>query len=674
MPLVSVNIDDIELDAPAQSKLAPVDINQIELEAPQEKSFGAMAVENFKGGVQAAKDLATGNFQTIGQYKPTPKTEFLAEKLFPKGYEGGMPDLSKVTRQDVAGALVEKFAESPEGKAVTALGGVVPSFNLIGTAFQKYAAKPIMEATGLNEDELAVAGMLTAPIGLKATPKNAKFTAGLPEAPIAKALTYPIRSPIKTAGFVVDTAGKVLSPVASKAARSMLESDSRILGGGLVRDLQSPIAQEGVRLGKKFDVDFTAGELTGNRAAMGFEDVFANSPAYADRIARANEMKVNKIVGKFNETLDKIYPESGSQGDVGLSLGTAYRSTLDNLAKTRREQAKIDFDAALKGSGEANILSNNLFNELNAIAAEGNAKLLTKSKAHGASLANFLLKRVSSKTQKGNVQADTISITDMANGLSDFGMEANRPGGIMDNLKTAAERRTYARLFNALQKDLDAEIANPKGSAERAAMLAVARDNFARNSNKIADLNKTTLGKIIGEADYNSAGELVINPEVLADRFSKLKPTELKKTMDFLKENHPDVANMSKRYVLEKALNIAEQGRGLRGEGTTKDFAKANFVSNLPDRETLAVLLDDKMLANDVIDVAKAMNRLIDYGASQKGSQTFGRTEFQKGFVDKAKSALYNAVTNDTLVEDLLNPKKRYQIIFEAKKINKQVE
>ncbi len=681
MPLVPIDINQIQLDKPAKGGLRPIDISTIQLDAPQQPSFTQMAIENLKGGVQAGKDLATGNYQSIGEYKPTPKTEFLANKLFPQGYEGGMPNLSNVTRQDVAGALVEKFGESPQGKAASAIGGVVPSMNLIGTAFQKYAAPAITEATGLTNDELAVAGMLAAPLGLKALPKTKptglatqpprqSFFSGLPDAALAKAITYPVRSPVKTAGFVVDTAGKVLSPIASKATKSLLESDSRILGGGLKRDLQSPVAQEGARLGEKFGVDFTAGELTGNKAAMGFEDVFANSPAYADRIARANEVKVNKIVGAFNDELSKIYPESGTKADVGFSLGTAYRSTLDSLIKTRREQAKIDFEAALQNTGEADILSNNLFTELNAIAAEGNAKLLTKSKAYGSRLANSLLKRVSSKTGKGNVQADRITIQDMANGLSDFSSEAQRPGSIMDNAQSAAERRVYSRLYNALLKDLDTEIQNPKGNPERAAMLAIARDNYARNSNRISDLNKTTLGKVIGEADFNSAGELVVQPEILADRFAKLPPTELAKTMKFLDENHPDVANMGRRHVLERALNIAEEGRGLRGEGTTKDFAKAQFVQNLPNKESLTALLGDKFAAQNVLDVAAAMNRMIDYGASQKGSQTFGRGEFNKSFMDKAKGALYNAITSDSLVDDLLNPKKAAQLSFEAKKIN----
>lgn len=674
------------LDGDTETKLAQ--IYGVDA-APKKTSYLSDVVTNFKGGISAAGDIVTGKYQGIGENKLTPATQSLADKAFPQGYEGnGIIDAAKsayknTNARDYASPLLEKFGESLPGKAVQAIGGVIPTFNLAGTAIQKYANPAIAEASGMTEDEVALAELALSPLGLKAgrkastggktQPPPKPFFSGVPDAAIIKAAAYPVTSPLKTAGFVVDTAGKLLSPVSSRAAKTILESDNKTFGGNLANDMASSVASEGARLGNKMGVNFSAGELTGNKAAMGFEDVFANSPSYAQKFAEANQIKTDKIIGKFNETLDKINPKSASRTDVGVSLGDAYRGTLDSLIKTRREQAKIDFGEAVKGGGgDSTILSNNLFRELNAIKDEGDAKLLTKSKSYGAALARNILKRTSTKLESGNIQADTINLQDMANGLSDFSSEASRPGSIMDNAQSAAERRVYARLASALAKDLDAEIENPKGNPQRAAMLMVARDNYLKHSNQISDINKTTLGKVIGQADYNSEGHLVIQPELLADRFSKLQPNELKNTMKFLDENHPDIAQMGRRFVLEEALRKATEGRGLRGEGTTKEFAKAEFVKNLPDSEMLNALLGDKFAAGDVRDVAAAMNRLIDYGASQKGSQTFGRGEFNKGIGAYMKGMLYRAVTSDSLVDDLMNPQKRRQIVFEANKINNE--
>lgn len=477
---------------------------------------------------------------------------------------------------------------------------------------------------------------------------------------VAKPLLHPVETAVKlgkaTANTATATAKSVAQPVIRKVIDETLLNDA----------LQTDIAKEGRRLGDKFGFEFTAAEQSGNPTLRGMEDALANSSRWGGKFAERNQKKVNAIIGRFQGELDKISPETMSRPDVGDRIATAYRSTLDNLVKTRRSQAKIDFGQT--GGQESNILSNNLFRELQTIRSEGDAKLLTKSKAHAARLANSLLKRVSSKTEAGNVQSELISLDDMANGLSDFSSEASRPGSLMDNVQSAAERRVYTRLYNALQKDLEAEIANPKADPERVAMLVTARDNYRQFSNQISDVQKTTLGKIVGKSDYDSEGNLVVAPEKIADRLISMEPTELRSTIGFLDKNHPDIAQATRRYILESSLRKAQEGIGQRGAGTTKEFAKAEFVKNLPDDDTLNILFKDKKSADDIRDIAAGINRMIDYGASQKGSQTFQRGEFA-ALWRGAKGMLFKAVMDDTLAEDLLTPSKRKRMATEAKLI-----
>lgn len=573
-------------------------------------------------------------------------------------------------RHDYERAFMEAVGDNPAGKALGAAAGLIPEFNVVTTAFNKWINPAISNATGIDPTELQMAEMAAAPIaGLAA--KSLPMSDAVISA--SKGATYPVRHPINTAGTVIGTgakvAGAVAKPVVQPIVRGILEGDNPITGEpGLKNALASDTATEGARLGKKMGVDFSAGELTGNPTAMGIEDALANSARWGGKFAEANQKKVDAVVGNFQKTLDKIYPESTTRTDVGDRLTAAYNGTLNNLVKTRGAQAKIDFDSALKGDeGNAVILSNNLFKELQAIKSEGDAKLLTKSKAHAASLAGRLLNRVSTKTQNGNVQADSISLQDMANGLSDFSAEASRPGSILDNAQTAAERRVYARLFGALQSDLDAEIATPKGNAARAAQLAVARDNFRNLSGQISDVQKTALGKVVGNAEHDSQGNLVVSPEKMADKFAGMEPTEIRNVLGFLDKSHPDVAQMVRRHTLERALSKAQEGKGQRGQGTTKEFAKADFVKNLPDDAKLNALLKDRGAANDVQDVAAAMNRMIDYGAQRKGSHTAQRTDFLASIAKWGKGALYRSLVSDSLAEDLLNPAKRRQIAIDAR-------
>lgn len=475
---------------------------------------------------------------------------------------------------------------------------------------------------------------------------------------VAKPILHPVETAVNVGKNVADATTSVTKTIAQPAVRKIV--DETVLRNAL----ESDVAVEGRRLGDKFGIELTAAEQSGNPTLRGMEDALANSARWGGKFAEQNQKKTEAIIGRFKQQLNKISPEAMSRADVGDRLTSAYSDTLNNLIKARRSQAKIDFTEA--GGKDKAILSNNLFRELQAIKTEGEAKLLTKSKAHAAQLANGLLRRVSSKTNSGNEQADLISLDDMANGLSNFSAEAARPGSIIDNVQSAAERRVYARLSEALQRDLDAEIANPKADPNRVAMLVAARDNYKTFSNQISDVQKTTLGKLVGKADKDSGGELLTTPERIADRLSSMEASELKNTIKFLDKNHPDVAQSARRHILESSLKRAQEGIGQRGAGTTKEFAKAEFVKNLPDDEVLNVLFKDKQASQEIKDVAAAINRMIDYGASRKGSQTFQRGDFASLWRG-AKGLLFKAVVDDTLAEDLLTPSKRKKMATEAR-------
>lgn len=140
--------------------------------APQQPSsfLGEMGA-NFRQGVQSGKDLLSGNYEDIGHTRPTPKTSALADKLFPQGSDGSIMDavrnVGNTHPSDWSSALLEKFADTPEGKAVSAIGGVVPSFNAMGTAVNRYVNPAIASATGIAPSNLQLMELAASPLGLK---------------------------------------------------------------------------------------------------------------------------------------------------------------------------------------------------------------------------------------------------------------------------------------------------------------------------------------------------------------------------------------------------------------------------------------------------------------------------------------------------------------------------
>lgn len=523
-------------------------------------------------------------------------------------------------------------------------------------------------------------------------PGAAPVARGLTRA--AEVVTHPLAHPIDATGKAIDTAMKVgkkaLQPAVRAATRGVMDSDNPIIGGGLKTALESMTAKTGEDLGKRLGVNFSAGELTGNTAARGMEDALANSARWSGKFAEANTAKIDSIVGKFKQTLETLSPDGTSSAGLGEKLTSAYSKTIDSLATTRREQAKVDFARAEQATGAAPVIEpTNFIKVLSDYVAEGDSPLATPAQKAASAQASKML---SSFREKPPVPAKTfdvygfpapsapiqtaptvykrISVRDLQNGLSAFGEGAKTSGGgIWRALATASDRRFASAAKHALEADMD--VAADKGVGEGAAALKIARDRYRDISAKMTDIQQTALGKIIGSAERNSNGELVLVPEKVVARFASMEPAELRGTLRFLDTQHPDIANMARRYTLEAAYRKAFEGVGQFNQGMTKPFAKAEFLRALPSDEKLTALLGDSQSAREVRDVAAGIARMVHYGAEKKGSASAQRLDFLNTLGRWGASAIYRSVMDETLAEDLLNPTLRKALAADAKQIEK---
>lgn len=137
-------------------------------------TFGENVINNFVGGLEAGKDIVTGNFEMPntplrkGNVQITPAVQNLADKLFPEGSEGTAMDalrnIPNTVPSDYSKAFLEKFAANPAGKAVTAIGGVMPLANVAGSAYQTYA-RPQFEKIGIAPENVDAALLIGGGIG-----------------------------------------------------------------------------------------------------------------------------------------------------------------------------------------------------------------------------------------------------------------------------------------------------------------------------------------------------------------------------------------------------------------------------------------------------------------------------------------------------------------------------
>lgn len=161
---------------------APVN-NIVEPEQKSLSFLGEMG-QNAAHGIQSIKDLRSGNYEDFGRIIPSPKTQSLGEKLFPQGSDGSLVgalrNLGNTSASDWSGALLEKFGNSPEGKALAAIGGLHPVFNATGTAINRYVNPEIVERTGIHPDNLQLLELAAGTAALKSAPKINDPLAAIP--------------------------------------------------------------------------------------------------------------------------------------------------------------------------------------------------------------------------------------------------------------------------------------------------------------------------------------------------------------------------------------------------------------------------------------------------------------------------------------------------------------
>lgn len=139
--------------------------------APQSPSFLQQMGANFDNAVQSARDIGSGNFEDIGRTVSTPKTQALADNLFPAGSDGSLMgalgSLRNTSPSDWSGALLEKMNDTPEGKALSVMGGLNPVWNAASTALSQYGNPAIEKATGIAPDNLALLETALPALGIK---------------------------------------------------------------------------------------------------------------------------------------------------------------------------------------------------------------------------------------------------------------------------------------------------------------------------------------------------------------------------------------------------------------------------------------------------------------------------------------------------------------------------
>ncbi len=307
----------------------------VESDNAQNPSFLGEMGANFQNALHSAKDLATGNYQDIGRSSPTPKTQILADKLFPEGSDGSfMGALSNVRNtipSDYSGALLEKFGETAEGKALSVMGGLNPVWNAAGTAINRYVNPAVSNATGIAPDNLALAELAGGALGFKGAGK----------------VSDPTVSAIKNAGnALINRQPKAPIPTAAeiRTQSSTMFDQADKLGG----TLQPKITDIWINKAASVLPQTPAGKIvrgeTPATQLVGRLDTLRGKP-----LTLAEAQEIDSALGEM--AADQVDAKTGHYNAEGfklLDIQHSLRDSIENASSTDGTGGKAGFDTLVE--------------------------------------------------------------------------------------------------------------------------------------------------------------------------------------------------------------------------------------------------------------------------------------------------------------------------------------
>lgn len=416
-------------------------------------------------------------------------------------------------------------------------------------------------------------------------------------------------------------AGGVLSGLGSVAER-LLPSNAiaTVLNTVTGRAAKKPFAAEGEALARRTGVQLTPAAITGGKAHTMAENaarqsIFSRDAAFAadSKVAAQTDAYITGILGR-------IKGGSASADQVGQQVQGAVRNAVSALAKSREKIAAQDYGQVrqLIGNGPSPIRPVALADRLQGILDEFDSVPAKDA----ATVANW------ARTQMANLEPIANDLNKLIQTRRFWSQASAGKANIFDDVNPGLQRKVAAQMVGAIDEDLaragDA-LGGPVGDA-----LKNANANYRRYSQAIDALERSPLGKLVGDDVADELGGMARNAVPGEKAFARIKamePSELKLTAQFLGKQNPDALAAIKRRYLEDALDAARMAAPSEGANTVaiRGNTFINSLARTPrDVAKLRELYGPKELAeiNDAFDVIRRWGDKTGYNFSGTAGQS----------------------------------------------------
>lgn len=318
-------------------------------------------------------------------------------------------------------------------------------------------------------------------------------------------------------------------------------------------------AQAGRAAAQAVGEPLTIGQETGSRTMLLMEGLARRAPFSAEKVAQKDLAQAEAIKNRFGSIIESVY-RGGDVGaeQAGAIVTRAYNGAVSGARSARSRQAAIDFGRVDQLSGGAPVFGlSNTVRALDELIKEFDVPAL-KNDTTQKTVRWLMQER--QRIARRPPMPDPSRLPGPANPnlamtgnqfqslLSHYGKAATGTGRVIPDLKDAnVDKMIAARIFGALNDDLEAA-ATGGGIAENVAQaLSAARSNWKTASGQIDEMTSTALGRMLG-------GKIEPAPEAIADKFSTMKPSHVRQVMGVLESADPSAANAIRAHYLGRIL------------------------------------------------------------------------------------------------------------------------
>lgn len=454
----------------------------------------------------------------------------------------------------------------------------------------------------------------------------------------------------------------------------------------------TPFAQEGERIARETGIELTPGARTGNRFMTAMENTARQYGPTADRVQDVDLKIANQAINRVGTIADKISKNVADPENLGEQIRTTIQSAAKQLDKMRETVAGRDYGLVRQIAGDGKVIRLQGFaDELKSII-DDYANVAGADAQKVVAQARAALNRITGVVEPGTptrvIEAPVRNIKlygeapitgtldntiNKAMRTRSFYEKAARgSANVFEDIAPDMQRSLASRLFRAINEDFDNAATTANGPLKEA--LTQANSNYKRASQSIQFLEKSALGKLIGEdlvdAAMSGAKVSTTSGEQIAEKLATMHPSVRRTSIQTLGRWNPqlaiDLRAQFLRDALDKGMAIAPSAKGSSQVPisfnkflTALGSEKVGFQKNLESYGFSASEI------KDIKDTAAAMLRQGDRtGFNFSGTEVMRQnSEVAQAFGDAALSATTGGATG--LVRNIIGK----TITFAGKRI-----